>query len=260
MRRTPACLLLSLVVIAAIVSGCTTQPTGQPAPAPALPPSPTPTPTPVSAAPPTPTIFTLAGVLADADSGRAIPSGVVQILDGPNAGKSSSTDGNGYYSIAGVVQSSFTAHASASGYNVADRGITVSADTRLDLMLNRMPAAPPAAPPLPTPPPSTPAPSAPCAYTVSPLDVIGAPYTGVTASLTLTRTSGTCGWEATSDAVWMTLTNAAGAGGGALTYTLAPNPSFNSRVGFITVRWSGGQTPIKVIQGPHPEVSPARRE
>jgi hypothetical protein len=58
----------------------------------------------------------------------------------------------------------------------------------------------------------------------------------------------------------MTLANPAGAGGGALTYTLAPNPGFNSRVGFITVQWSGGQTQIKVIQGTHPDFSPARRE
>jgi hypothetical protein len=251
MRRTPACLFVSLVVVVAMAAGCTTQPTGQPAPPPA--PSPTPTSAPVTTAPPAPTLFTLAGVLADADSGRAIPSGDVQILDGPNAGKRSSTDGNGYYSIAGVVQSSFTAHASASGYNVADRGITVSADTRLDLLLKQMPGAPPVTSPPSTPPPPTPPPSGPCAYTVSPVDVIGAPYTGVTSSLMLTRTSGTCAWEATSDAVWMTLANPAGGGSGALTYTLAPNPSFNSRVGFITVRWSGGQTQIKVIQGTHPD-------
>ena len=78
---------------------------------------------------------TLAGVVTDEATGRPIVGGRVTCVDGPNANKSSPTDGNGYYSIPGLVGSSFTARATASGYNLADKGLTITRDTRLDFIL-----------------------------------------------------------------------------------------------------------------------------
>lgn len=78
---------------------------------------------------------TMAGVVTDQNTGRPIGGARVQVVDGPGQGRSSTTDGNGYYSIAGIGRSSFTARATATNYANADRGLTLSADTRIDFQL-----------------------------------------------------------------------------------------------------------------------------
>ena len=122
---------------AALADGCT----GDTPPAPS-PPTPTTsvrtTTTSTSTSTTTTTISTnntLAGVVTDEATGRPVVGGRVTCVDGPNANKSSPTDGNGYYSIAGLVVSSFTVRVTASGYNLADRGLTITRDTRLDFVL-----------------------------------------------------------------------------------------------------------------------------
>jgi hypothetical protein len=82
-----------------------------------------------------PPTSTLAGVVSDETTGRPIGGGRVMVVDGPGAGRSSSTDGNGYYSIPGIAVSSFTARATATGYNLQDKGLTLARDTRLDFTL-----------------------------------------------------------------------------------------------------------------------------
>jgi len=86
-------------------------------------------------------LFTVAGVLSEASGGAPIGGANVKINDGPYVGKSSSTDGNGYYSIAGVV-GAITLFASKPGYESALRSLAVSRDTRFDLTMGRA-AAPP---------------------------------------------------------------------------------------------------------------------
>lgn len=111
--------------------------------------------------PPTPppaTIFTIAGVVSEDPNGRPVVGARVHVLDGPNAGRASDTDGNGYYSIPGLRVGSFTIQATKSGYVPADRGLTLSADTRIDLRL-RSAGGPPS--PGPTPPPEPPEPPEP---------------------------------------------------------------------------------------------------
>ena len=75
--------------------------------------------------------FTLAGVVKDT-SGKPVVGARVFVVDGPNANKGSTTDGNGYYSIPGLVVSSFTLRTTYNGTFLYDIPITVSKDTRLD--------------------------------------------------------------------------------------------------------------------------------
>ena len=73
---------------------------------------------------------TLTGVARDAPpcSGLAIDSALVQVLDGPDAGKSSLTDRAGFeYSIAGVAWGTFRVRASRDGYTTSDVTVTVPA-------------------------------------------------------------------------------------------------------------------------------------
>lgn len=78
-----------------------------------------------------PSTSTLAGVVSD-QSGRAVGGCRVFVVDGPNANRSSTTDGNGYYSIAGLVAGSFTLRTTCNNVFVGDRPVTIGRDTRLD--------------------------------------------------------------------------------------------------------------------------------
>jgi hypothetical protein len=73
---------------------------------------------------------TLTGIARDAPpcSGLAIDSALVQVLDGPDAGKSSLTDRSGLeYSIAGVAWGTFRVRASRDGFATSDVTVTVPA-------------------------------------------------------------------------------------------------------------------------------------
>ena len=99
--------------------------------------------------------FTLSGVVTEENTaGRAVAGGMVLVVDGANAGTSSSTDGNGSYTLADLGAGSITIRATASGYAAAERAVTVAQDTRLDLRLLRTPVSAPPPPPPPPPPPS----------------------------------------------------------------------------------------------------------
>jgi hypothetical protein len=199
------------------------------------------------APPPPPPTFTLAGVVSDDRTGQGIPDGNMQVLDGPNAGRASSTDSNGYYSIPALSTGSFTVHASAAGYEARDEGLTLASDTRVDLKLHRI-----AAPPPPPPPPD-------CAYTISPTTQSVSGFGGQFTA-TIARTSGTCGWQArSSDARMISFRSAtSGNGSGVLTYSVATQEGIDprpARTGAIIIDWSGGSVQLTVNQasyGPPP--------
>ena len=87
-------------------------------------------------------LFTVAGVLSEASGGAPISGANVRINDGPYVGQSSSTDGNGYYSIAGI-NGAISLVGSKAGYDNAVRFLTVSTDTRFDMTMVRTAPAPP---------------------------------------------------------------------------------------------------------------------
>jgi hypothetical protein len=197
---------------------------------------------------PAPTLYTLAGTVSDESSGRMLLGGTVEIVDGPNAGKTSATDAGGAYSLSGLAGGSFVVRATSHGYDPREQSVMVARDTTLDLRLRPIPAAPPRAP-APTP-PSTPST---CSYTVSPSES-GIDYLGGNRTATISRTSGTCAWNASSDVGWITFPGgASGSGSLPLSYAIAPNGSFSSRSGRVTVSWTGGRTEVRVQQGNHPD-------
>jgi hypothetical protein len=101
-----------------------------------------PTTPPVAAPTPPQQVFTLAGVISEA--GRAGLAGVtVTVSEGQYLGKSATTDGNGYFSIAGV-RGVLRLLATKTGYVTTSQStIDVNRDTRLDFTMQSAPVAPP---------------------------------------------------------------------------------------------------------------------
>jgi hypothetical protein len=89
--------------------------------------------------------------------------------------------------------------------------------------------------------------STPCNYALSSTSQSPAAEGG-TSSVTVTRSSGSCGWTATSDASWITLSNPSGSDTAALSYSVAANAGTDSRTGHITVNWTGGSSQLTVTQ------------
>jgi trimeric autotransporter adhesin len=94
--------------------------------------------------------------------------------------------------------------------------------------------------------PTTPSQS--CAYTVSSTSQSPA-ASGGAFSVTITRTSGSCTWAASSNASWVTFTNnASGSDTGTLSVAVAPNTTTTARAAAISVSWTGGNAQIAVNQ------------
>jgi hypothetical protein len=97
---------------------------------------------PVSVAPRPPDRSTLSGFVTDSVSRRGVPSATVQVLDGPNGGRTASTDESGFYSLPALIQGNFTVRATRGGYEAAEANTALSADTRLDLVIRALPPPP----------------------------------------------------------------------------------------------------------------------
>lgn len=98
----------------------------------------------------------------------------------------------------------------------------------------------------PAPPPPPPPTS--CSYDLSPTtQAVSASGSSFTA--TLTRTSGDCGWSASTNAPWITLTGpTSGSGNATPGYDVGANSSSSGRSGTITVSWTGGLAQLSVTQ------------
>lgn len=112
--------------------------------------------TPAPPAPAPVTTFTLTGTVTDGTSHGILPNVTVQIASGANAGRSAVTDGSGNYSMAGLSAGTFTLSIGATSYQTTTQSVTLSANVRVDLVLQRVAAAPAPTPtPTPTPAPGT---------------------------------------------------------------------------------------------------------
>ena len=99
-------------------------------------PSPTQTPT---------TTFSLTGTVTGgnvftATTPTAISGATVSVIDGPNAGKSTTTDASGKYTFTGLQQSGFTVNVSAVGYVSQSRPVTLTSIQTLNFALTQPPA------------------------------------------------------------------------------------------------------------------------
>lgn len=109
----------------------------------------------------TPTTFTLTGTVTDGTSQGILPNITVQIGSGTNVGKSAVTDSSGNYSMSGLSAGTFTLSASATSYQTTTQQVTLSTNTRVDLVLQRAGAPTPTPTPTPTPPGPVAAPTLP---------------------------------------------------------------------------------------------------
>ncbi len=105
-----------------------------------------------------------------------------------------------------------------------------------------------------------------CTFTLNPFSVQADPAAGATGTFTVTASSNTCSWTATStnpDFITVT-TGATGMGNGTVGYTVQPNHSTNARSGAVTVGGStftvfqpGGQPCTYALSAPTANFFPA---
>jgi len=180
---------------------------------------------------PPPATYTITGFISDAATGGGIQGARVEALNGANAGKAATTNGSGVYTLAGLTAETFRMRASAEGYGSGEQNVTVPDVPRADFTLQ----------------PSSPGP---CAYTVSPTGIFGVPQRATQSSLAVSRTSGTCGWTATTTVSWISLESASGSGSATVGFTVSENFAFEQRIGAVIVEWSGGRSTLQVYQAP----------
>ena len=84
---------------------------------------------------PTPTTWSLTGQVTDSTTSTPIPGATLSIVDGPNAGKSTTTDSAGNYSLTGLQQSGFTVNVSADGYFSSSKGVTLTSNQTVSFQL-----------------------------------------------------------------------------------------------------------------------------
>jgi carboxypeptidase family protein/all-beta uncharacterized protein len=183
---------------------------------------------PVGEPPPAQT-YSLTGVITDVSTHAGIQGARLEVLSGANAGKSAVADASGTYVIDQLVADSFRLRASASGYDAGEQGVAVPANARADFELRR--TAP-----------------ASCAYAVAPSGAVSVGFVAGQLTVTITRTSGACAWQAASNVAWITTSSSGGDGSATLIASYQSNASFVGRTGTLTVSWSGGSAQITVGQ------------
>jgi carboxypeptidase family protein len=84
---------------------------------------------------PTPTTFTLSGTVTSSQNGAGISGASVKIGDSTNAGRSTTTDGSGHYSLAGLSRAGFTVNFTAVNFFDTSAGVTLSDNQTLSAQM-----------------------------------------------------------------------------------------------------------------------------
>jgi len=177
-----------------------------------------------------PRTYSLSGAITDQATNRPIDSARVDVLNGVNAGVAGTTDGAGLYTLTGLVAGTLRLRASAAGYDPGEQNVTVPDIPRADFQLRKSGG------------------TQACAYSVAPSATVNVGFSGGQFTVTITRTSGDCGWRATSDVDWITLSSSAGTGTSAVTFSYRPNAAFVGRLGSVSIEWNGGRAQVTVGQ------------
>jgi len=74
-------------------------------------------------------------------TGDTLAGAKIEIVDGPNAGQSTTANVAGGYSFTGLTQSGFTVRASIAGFDTQSIGVNLTADTVTNFKLTRTPVA-----------------------------------------------------------------------------------------------------------------------
>lgn len=102
--------------------------------------------------PPTPPAgtYTLTGTVTESGAG-ALSGANIEVRDGPDAKKTTTTDSSGKYTLSGLQAGSFTLRAWKTGYSDSDKGVTLPGTSRVDYVMQKSSSTP-------TPPPTPAAP------------------------------------------------------------------------------------------------------
>ena len=179
---------------------------------------------------------TLTGIITDDRTGLPIvDQAEAQIMDGENAGKAGRVDANGRYAIPDLAPGTFMVRARATGYESRDHQVTLDApDVRVDFALRAQSR------------------DVPCSYAVTPDSIPQVGYVPGQISVAIRRTSGSCAWNASTDASWITLASTTGNGDATLTVNYAANGGPGDRSGGIRVDWTGGSANLTIRQAVGP--------
>jgi hypothetical protein len=77
----------------------------------------------------------LSGVLTDQINGRGVEQARVDVTNGTNAGRTTTTATDGTYSFSDLIEDSFTIRFSSPFYEAAERSVTLSSDARMDVVM-----------------------------------------------------------------------------------------------------------------------------
>jgi len=176
-----------------------------------------------------PQTLTLRGIITEQGSDRGIEGARVEATNGANGGKATLTDAAGAYTLTGLVAETFRMRASANGFDSGEQNVTVPDVTKADMALKRTAQAP-------------------CAYMITPSGIVDVSFGAGQFAFAITRTSGSCAWQASSNASWLSVGGMSGGSDASLTFSYQSNAAFVPRNGVITVEWSGGSAQLTVRQ------------
>jgi hypothetical protein len=155
---------------------------------------------------------TLSGTVTDGTSGGILPNINVQVTDSAGNVKSTLTGSSGAYSINGLAAGSATLAVSAISYQTSRLTVSVSADTRFDIVLQRTV----------------------CTFTLSPT-TLSFRSTGGTGTVTVATTATGCAWTTRSNDAFMAITSgSSGLDNGTVTFSVNGNIA-TSRSGTLTI-------------------------
>jgi hypothetical protein len=75
---------------------------------------------------PTPSLYSISGLVTIGVSATPVPNATVRVVDGPNAGANTTTDGSGRYTLNGLTFAGFSLSASAPTYTSVGRGVPLT--------------------------------------------------------------------------------------------------------------------------------------
>lgn len=112
----------SVVAVALLVAACGSGNSTGPSPAP------TPMPTPLR--------FSLSGIITDNTTAAPLAAATISISEGPNAGRSATSDSAGHYTMADLQSSRFTILVTREGYSQTTRSIQLNTNITHDVALD----------------------------------------------------------------------------------------------------------------------------
>ncbi len=96
---------------------------------------------PTSPSGPAPVVFSIAGVVRDAEASNVIASARVEVSEGVNQGMAVATNHEGRYELGDLSSGVFVVRVTADGFDPETRSVTLSANQTIDFLLRR-PASP----------------------------------------------------------------------------------------------------------------------